>query len=419
MPAEPAASPGRLPLEAAGARTGELYAEHGRMVYGLARLLLRDPVEAEDAAQQTFLSAHKSLLAGTEPRDPGAWLAAIVRNECGARSKARMREPLPLVGDEPVTAGGPHETVELRLETEALRAAILELPARQREAVVLRHLYGLDYREVGAALGLSLPAVESVLFRARRRLQVRLKPAAAALTVPLALQEGLAQALPGFATAASGGGGVAAGLGLLAKLGGAPLVAKLAAASVAATVAGTAVVVTTRPPPAPPEPALTGSPATASLAGSGPSQAGSSAPAAAASPGEEARRKDGGQGDGGGRAAGDVPQASEDGRTGASGKDAKPESKGDRPSASEPGDSAGPAKSEDGGSSGTPTETQPSADSGPGSEPAGGSGDAGADGGSSGDGGGSSDSGASGDGSQVTDAGSGGDPKSSGDGGGD
>ncbi len=400
MPAEPAASPGRLPLEAAGARTGELYAEHSRMVYGLARMLLRDPVEAEDAAQQTFLSAHKSLLTGTEPRDPGAWLATIARNECRARSKARMREPLPLGGGEPVSTSGPHEALELRLETEALRAAILELPARQREAVVLRHLYGLDYREVGVALGLSLPAVESVLFRARRRLQIRLKPAAAALTVPLAVQEGLAQALPGFATAASGGGGVAAGLGLLAKLGGAPLVAKLAAASVAATVAGTAAVATTRSPSAPPAPVSNGSPAAASLPGSVPSQAGRFAPAAvvAAATGQEAQRDDGGQ------AAGDVPRASEDGSTGPGGKDAKPESDGGRSSTSEPGDSGEPAKSEDGDRSGTPAATHPSTDSGPASEPAGGSGGDGTDGG-----GGSSDGGGSGDGSQVADASSAGD----------
>jgi RNA polymerase sigma-70 factor (ECF subfamily) len=402
MPPEPAASPGRLPPEAAGARTGELYAEHGRMVYGLARLLLRDPVEAEDAAQQTFLSAHKSLLSGTEPRDPGAWLATIARNECGARSKARMREPLPLGGDEPVSAGGPHEALELRLETEALRAALLELPEKQREAIVLRHLYGLDYREVGVALGLSLPAVESVLFRARRRLQVRLKPAAAALTVPLAVQEGLAQALPGFATAASGGGGVAAGLGLLAKLGGTPLVAKLAAASVAATVAGTAVVATTRPSSTPPARGPSTSPAAVTASGATPSQAGSSAPAAtiAASPRQEAKGENGGQG----------------AAAGHSDKGATSEGDSGPPAAAEPGNSGQPAKSEDGGHSGKPAETQPSADSGPGSEPGsdpgGGSGDNGPDGASA-------DSGGSGDGSPVTDAGSGGDSGSPEDTGGD
>src|ERR687885_2814728 len=81
----------------AGARLAALFEEHGRMVYGLCRVLLRDRVEAEDASQQTFLSAHASLLNGVEPRDPAAWLATIARNECRARLRGRMAAPLALV----------------------------------------------------------------------------------------------------------------------------------------------------------------------------------------------------------------------------------------------------------------------------------------------------------------------------------
>ncbi|MGH3034704.1 MAG: sigma factor, partial [Gaiellaceae bacterium] len=80
-----------------GARVGALFEEHGRMIYGLCRLLLRGGVEAEDAAQETFLSAQRSLLAGNEPRDAAAWLAAIARNECRARIREHMRAPLELV----------------------------------------------------------------------------------------------------------------------------------------------------------------------------------------------------------------------------------------------------------------------------------------------------------------------------------
>src|SRR5436305_14295600 len=80
---------------AAAARSEQLYALHHRMVTGLCRALLRDQGEAEDAAQQVFLSAHRSLLNGATPREPAAWLAAIARNECWAPIRARMREPLP------------------------------------------------------------------------------------------------------------------------------------------------------------------------------------------------------------------------------------------------------------------------------------------------------------------------------------
>src|SRR5690348_18473217 len=116
------------------------------MVYGISRLLLRDPVEAEDAAQQTFLSAYRSLLAGQEPRDPSAWLGTIARNECRARLCGRQTEPLSLV-QEP--AGEElHHAAARREEIQALCAALAELPPQQRDAVVLRELYGFSYGEV-------------------------------------------------------------------------------------------------------------------------------------------------------------------------------------------------------------------------------------------------------------------------------
>ena len=65
---------------AAGACFETLWAAHARLVRGLCRLLLRDPQEAEDAAQQTFLSAYRSLVSGTRPENGGAWLATIAAN---------------------------------------------------------------------------------------------------------------------------------------------------------------------------------------------------------------------------------------------------------------------------------------------------------------------------------------------------
>ena len=173
------------------------------MVYGVCRLILRDPTEAEDAAQQTFLSAYRALLNGQEPRDPSAWLGTIARNECRGRLRSRKTEPLTLVTaatvDETQREAARHE------EIEALTAALAELPQQQRDAIVLREFYGLSYAEVAAALGISGAAVESLLFRSRRRLQEHLRPlraALGALVLPPSLSESLAQSLPGF-----GGGG--------------------------------------------------------------------------------------------------------------------------------------------------------------------------------------------------------------------
>ena len=205
------------------------------MVLGLCRVLLRDTEEAEDAAQQTFVDAHRALLGGVAVRDDPAWLAAIARNECRARIAARMREPLALSYEDLVEAAGASTPEEYEVLSDDVRRALAELPEQQREAIVLRDVYGLRYREVGVVLGLSRPAVESVLFRARRRLRQRLRPVAGSFVVPIALRDNLAQMLPGFAGGEGGAAvvGAAGATGVLVKLGSGPIAAKLAAGVVA------------------------------------------------------------------------------------------------------------------------------------------------------------------------------------------
>jgi RNA polymerase sigma factor (sigma-70 family) len=204
---------GRPDPGVAGAYLGELFAEHGRTVLGLCRLLLRDSVEAEDATQQVFLSAHRSLLRGRYPRDEAAWLAAIARNECRARIRRRMREPLALP-DLPDDLPDPLATAIRAVDLDALWIALSELPRRQRRAFLLRELGGLSYGELGAALGVTRPAVESLLFRACRQLCRVLTGANAAL-IPVALRDQLAQLVPGFGTASAASVPVAAKLAVV------------------------------------------------------------------------------------------------------------------------------------------------------------------------------------------------------------
>jgi RNA polymerase sigma-70 factor (ECF subfamily) len=219
-PHEPLDLCGR-PDRAAAARTEELYGRYLRTVSGLCRALLRDRAEAEDATQQTFLSAHRALLNGTDPREPAAWLATIARNECWTRIRGRMREPLPVSELETVSIeADPYAEALRRADLAALWSAIKELPRPQRDALLLREFGGLSYDELAEALAMSGSAVESLLFRARQRLRVQLRTAYASL-------------------------GGASWLEALARLfGGAPVAAKVAAISVgAATVTGGAVVV--------------------------------------------------------------------------------------------------------------------------------------------------------------------------------
>jgi len=214
--------------EGAGTYVGELFAEHGRMVLGLCRLLLRDPVEAEDAAQQVFVSAYQALLRGSMPRDDGAWLAAIARNECRSRIRARMREPLALPelpSDLPDPLAAAIRATDLR----AVWTALGTLPRRQRNALVLRELGGLSYHELGRALGISHSAVESLLFRARRRLRALLAGANAA-AVPVALRDELMRLIPGFDPGSAGA---------VARVAALPVAWKLAGAAVSVGVVAT------------------------------------------------------------------------------------------------------------------------------------------------------------------------------------
>ena len=210
-----AASAGSRPeTRAAAARLAELFADHSRAVLGQCRALLRDPQDAEDAAQQTFLSAYKSLLIGTAVRDPAAWLTTIARNESSSLVRRRMREPLP---EPPAEAVDAHVEAVRAADVAALRSALASLPRRQREAFFLRELGGLSYEELAAALGVSGPAVEALLVRARRRLRSALAPVRAAVLVPAAAVRELAirlgslgdSPLPGAAKIASASVGLA------------------------------------------------------------------------------------------------------------------------------------------------------------------------------------------------------------------
>ncbi len=173
---------GRPDHGAAAARTEELYRDHGRLVAGLCRALLRDRAEGEDAAQQVFLAAHRALLNGTSPREPAAWLATIARNECWARIRSRMREPLPTAEVDGATSlSDPLAEAIRNADLAAMWRAIADLPRQQRDALLLREFGGLSYEELAGALAVSGSAVESLLFRARQGVRARLEAAYAGL----------------------------------------------------------------------------------------------------------------------------------------------------------------------------------------------------------------------------------------------
>jgi RNA polymerase sigma factor (sigma-70 family) len=232
--------PARSHRKTADVEVGALFDEHAPMVLAICRYLLRDRQAAEDAAQETFLAAHRSLLGGTQPRDPPAWLATIARNEC--RRVWRTARPVPLDDASARTLLDPADIVAERADLSAVAGAIGELPPRQREALILREFCGLTYEQVAAAMSVSRPVVDSLLSRARRRLTERVgyipRAARGALVVPASLREELARLIPGLdpagAATAAGVAGGAGGAATLASLGSGPVAAKVAATGVAA-----------------------------------------------------------------------------------------------------------------------------------------------------------------------------------------
>jgi RNA polymerase sigma factor (sigma-70 family) len=232
------------------ALASKLFQQHSSMVLAICRRLLVDSGEAEDAMQQSFLCAYRSLLAGREPRQPGAWLASIARNECLNRIRARAREP---VADRLANgAVGSSDALNEAIASEDLRAlghTIKKLPTQQREALLLHEFCGLRYEEVAAAIGVSESAIGSLLFRARTRLRFLLQRANGLLPVPW---------LWDFARAPA------------VKVAALPAVAKVGTAAVAVSLAtGTAVVIERKveAPKKPTAPPARVSPATASPTG--------------------------------------------------------------------------------------------------------------------------------------------------------
>lgn len=149
---------------------------HIASVTGIARRMLRDDAEAEDVAQEAFLRlwrAGSSLEIGNAGVRP--WLRRVVSNLCIDRVRGRKR--LTVVEELPEQAESPRQqaVLEEREMQARVDAALKKLPERQRLALTLFQFEGLSQSEVGAEMGISDEAVESLLARARRQLRSELQ----------------------------------------------------------------------------------------------------------------------------------------------------------------------------------------------------------------------------------------------------
>lgn len=154
--------------EAFGVLVGR-YAAQARRV---ARAVLGNAADADDAAQDGFLAALKHLGRYDPHRPFGPWLLRIVANAATdrlRRGRVRAADALPtgLAGAEP----GPDRVTDTRAFHEALRAALAKLPERQRMAVVLFDVEGYTHAEIADLLRVPQGTVRSYVFHARRALR--------------------------------------------------------------------------------------------------------------------------------------------------------------------------------------------------------------------------------------------------------
>src|SRR5918911_5657044 len=170
-----------------------LYRKHAADVYRYALVVLRNEADAEDVTQTTFLNAYRAIERGERPQKPQNWLIAIAHNVCRQRFRQSQRRPNEvayedelaeaIVDDDAVTA-------------EDIRRALGHLAFNQRAALVMRELEGRSYPEIAEILGLSVSAVETLLFRARRALREQLEEGITCHEAEIAISKQLDDRLP-------------------------------------------------------------------------------------------------------------------------------------------------------------------------------------------------------------------------------
>ncbi len=173
------------PIEAdllAKARAGsalafeEIVVRYQRRVYAVARRIVRHHHLADDVTQETFLRAYQALSGFDLARPFGPWICRIAANTAINQVRAKENREDPLDEDESLAAVRTDgadalaqvDEIELRA---ALNRAFLQLPAEQRAVLQLRAVEELSYKEIAAALDISIGTVMSRLSRAREKLR--------------------------------------------------------------------------------------------------------------------------------------------------------------------------------------------------------------------------------------------------------
>jgi len=150
-----------------------IHDRYGARLLAYTRQMLRGGGDAEDALQDVFIRAYRALRSNDRPVTLRPWLYRIAHNRC--IDELRRPHPLPseLAADAepafgfPAASREPPAVAERSAALARLVADVRTLPSQQRSALLMRELQGLSYEELASAMAISVPAVKSLLLRAR------------------------------------------------------------------------------------------------------------------------------------------------------------------------------------------------------------------------------------------------------------
>jgi RNA polymerase sigma-70 factor (ECF subfamily) len=154
---------------------GLLVGRWEKRVFSFLHYMLGSREEAQDLTQEAFIRMCHSADSYRPSGQFRSWLFRIAGNL--ARSRLRRRKILrfvrfdPVAHDQPARGSSPDRPLEKEEEQAAVRRAVGKLPARQRQAVVLRQYQGLAYKEIATAMQTTVSAVETLLYRAMTSLR--------------------------------------------------------------------------------------------------------------------------------------------------------------------------------------------------------------------------------------------------------
>ncbi len=148
-----------------------LVERHAPMVHAIAWRMLGDAAEAEDVVQETFVKAWVNAR-GWAPAGGGlgGWLRRISTNACLDRLRRPRTMSDDLLAEHQDDRPGADAQIDAARRQEAVAKAILELPDRQRAAIILTYYEGASNAEAASILGIGVKALESLLVRARQAL---------------------------------------------------------------------------------------------------------------------------------------------------------------------------------------------------------------------------------------------------------